>query len=1854
MATINPKIKINGSTIDEPFVKFIQNYEWTSSNYCLSVEQGYTNLNGLIINGSTNMNNIYTSNINQNIAFNVSGSGNILFKTSDIEQFRIQSNGNIGIGISTPNYKLDINGSLNVKTIYKNNIDFDNIYLFSENNYFNYDNISSIYIEPRCNIANFGIGITNPFGNLHIGSPWIANSDGTLIISKQTSSSINRNFKMGYDANYNFILGDFGNNNNTRTWIPQFYINSNAPMNSLVIMGNGNIGINTNITSSDKLTIAGSVNATSFTGVGSNLTLLNYNNITLNQPNLSNLNNWIYDASTNNTYTTKSLTYSIGTLTNPFNHKLHIDGSINANNIFVNNANLNTIYLSLAAASSTYYTKTETDTRYGGIWIKINDAVSFGSGVTNISIGSSDSRYINNTVFNAYGTVYGTKFIGNGNGITNISVNNIIDMPSYLTLNTAIQSFYTKSEINNTYYDKIIADTQKLYPSKLQFDTLKIDVDGIYAGAVTDGIIQTIALGLQANQIAIYHCNLLDLPYDYNRTYDNFGFGLLADTTNKINVNGILAASTIKSRGNIFENNVILSNIYISSNNYAIDIAYYDTINNRIKSQLTPLQLYPPIISTYQHTYSNIISDASYGNGIYILEASSRILNNMVNLSETYAVSNIFNTATDIPEWTTGQSPFSGKYLTLNNYIIDNTIIYNNSVSNDILATKLKVINNATETINGHWIQLYYNERFILSKLDIIIITANIASAPKIVTLIATNDNVDINNVNYAEGYNWVKLLSSVVIPTTSYISMNDSLRSYYSVSIPTNITPYLYYRLIITHTQTSEQLRIKQLRLYGYEVKREWKHSGTNIYSYSNISIGTINDLSPYKLNVNGLIYSSSNIYAQSNIGIGITSPFGNLHIGSPYTTTDGTIIISKRTVNSSNRNFKFGYDDNFNFIMGDFGDSNNNRTWKPQFYINSNAPINSLMINNYGNIGINTNNTSIEQKLYINGNSIINGCLNQIGNIYASNTFNNDIYASNNVKIFSNLDVSTIICSNYVNMYGLLTAMGNIGIGTSTNLKASLHIQSLSNNIGIWNTSTLLNTGDKISSFIGKNSNYKNGIYNYYYHSGDVSNNNYISWATCNIITLTDPIPDILCITANKNIGIGITNPTSIFQIGNGGKFKIGKIDNDDALIGILDIDSPLNTKIKFNGSLKTIEYYTPSSGSHIFYTSTVERLIINNNGNIGIGTNDTSSYLLNINGPLYSSSNIYAQSNIGIGITAPFGNLHIGTPYIISDGTMVMSKRIVNSSNRNFKFGYDDNFNFIMGDFGDSNANRIWKKQFYINSNAPDISLLINSNGNIGVGNSMPFGNLHIGSPIINSDGSLIISKKISNSSNRNFKFGYDDNFNFIMGDFGDSNNNRTWVPQFYINSNAPMNSLIINNLGNVGINTNYISPLSEKLYVNGNTTITGLITQATTTGNNIFNGKVGIGTNNSISCNLNVNGTANISSLLSTFNIINTNQILLQGKVKIGPTVDDSSGDLEGSSNLYVKTNTCFAYSSIMFYNCTVSHEVGNLILNSSVVRIKNDTFFSSKLSTIGNVGIGTATNINNILQIGDGGRLRISNGPTDYSIIGTMDSDISISNTRIKLIGSSYFPTDIKGNIEFYSTGKYLFYNNSSSQIESVRIDSSGNVAIGTTDSQLYKLNVNGKTNINGDLYSTGQIKEQSQYLSDIYVKLDNLDSLTSNNMNLNKKKGYICATSNTVFYSLNSINYYKYDIYLPSKITTLTRTVNSSTVQYRIFNIKCFLSDGIFENFISSVPNILQYDVYMSLNPLTPANIVNPILNINSGINICAIGTPENYKLSNILPSYITLLRNESFDYLTVISTSGNLSISYIIEDYIS
>jgi hypothetical protein len=113
-----------------------------------------------------------------------------------------------------------------------------------------------------------------------------------------------------------------------------------------------------------------------------------------------------------------------------------------------------------------------------------------------------------------------------------------------------------------------------------------------------------------------------------------------------------------------------------------------------------------------------------------------------------------------------------------------------------------------------------------------------------------------------------------------------------------------------------------------------------------------------------------------------------------------------------------------------------------------------------------------------------------------------------------------------------------------------------------------------------------------------------------------------------------------------------------------------------------------------------------------------------------------------------------------------------------------------------------------------------------------------------------------------------------------------------------------------------------------------------------------------------------------------------------------------------------------------------------------------------INNSGNIGIGT-TSPSQILQVGDAARLRISNSSSDYTLIGTKETDDS-NNTRIVLSGVARSVN--QGHIEYVATtnGSHIFYRNGVT--ESMRISSSGNVGIGTASPSAL-LDVNGTSKL---------------------------------------------------------------------------------------------------------------------------------------------------------------------------------------------
>ena len=1707
------KLELSGSTTNTSLVRFVQqNNIWTTSNFCLSVENGFTNLNGITINGSNS--NIFTMNtINCNMTFSLSGTGNYIFNNNNVNLLNITNNGNIGIGITSPAYKLDVTGgSINATTIFKNNRELDTIYLNISNNQW-LRNGNNIYTDTSLGISNIGIGITNPYGNLHIGSPFTV-SDGSIIISRRDSNTSNRNFKIGYDSNYNFCFGDFGSND-SRTWNQQFLINSNATSNTFVINSNSFIGIG--ITNpAFKLDVSGSVNANSFIGNGSNITNINYNNITSNAPNLSNLNNWIING---NTIYNTNQNIAIGT-TNAASYNLNVNGSINSSNLFINGINTNSIYLLETNANSNYLKIADATNLYDS-WTKQVDGTIFLTNYINDSnaviIGGNFKKSGITAKLYLYGNLYADNYTGNGANIINLDYNNIINKPAIYTIPEINNLFYNKTYLNQTYYQYVITQASNNFTTLAQYADIQKSIQTIITQGIDPTVLQQAISDLVANSnITITYENITNNPLLLTRSTSN--------TPNIINYSGNFIATNSYASA-FYENNTNISNIYVSYNNFNSVATLYDKIIDRKRALMTNCNIYPPQ-NQLLTSYSNYITTSPYGNGLYILNSTS-----YSNLSADKSMHKLFIANKNyLYYWDTSDGKnynnYNGDFLT--GYTYRNTNLYDNAPFNDTGRIIANTSNGGT-IISGMWVQMNYVNGFVINSFSIKSyytidpsLNYNVIynKLPRTFYLLATNaetlDNWDI--ISYNSNLNNVISTSNPYYTTqpgtVNYVYNGSNLISSnltITIQLPTVVTSYKYYRFVFTQCIGATEINISEIILYGAENKIEWANSSSNIYyTKGNVGINVIDDASIYKLNVNGSIYSSSNIIVNSNIGIGNTNPSAYLHIGDPAISgSDGTLIASK-----NNANFKFGYDDNYNYTFGDLYSG----VWKKQFYINSNASSNSLVIDSNGNVGINTNNnngfklnvsgdtyisgklinTSIGigttntngQQLNVVGNSTFSGTITQ--NTYSDINLTGSIYANSNITISNILNTKYLNVSNTAYISGILTAASNvgIGIGTNTSFNGTLHIESSSNIIGIWNGSSIMPDNSYISSFIGKNS--MNGFYNKYVNIADNNSNNYLSWGISSIST-------IFCLTNNGYIGIGITNPSNILQIGDGGKLKISNGINDFTIIGTKDGIDINNTRIVINGcnnsgSNGNIEYISTNNGNHLFYNNgNAEMMRIMATGNIGIGTNNPNNYKLNVNGSIYSSSNIIVNSNIGIGNTNPSAYLHIGDPAISgSDGTIIASK-----NNANFKFGYDDNYNYSFGDL----YSGVWKKQFYINSNASQNSLIIDSNGNVGIntsvtngfklnviGTSYLSGNMGIGT--INSEGKQLFVNGMTKI------IGQTD----IQGNLFQTNGN-----------------IIIADNGYIGIGGTYDT--TYKLKITGNTNFSGDVIQSSgnTSLGNGTGANVAIGGNVDTNYKFKVYGNTYISGNLTTSNTANFNNninlsgnliqsgalcnILFEGYVGVGAT---SGNTLNSNFNVI---GTSYFSSNVNIGGKITQNGTGDVLL------IGNTTLNSNLIVTTGYVGIGTATigatNSNfNVYgtsyfsgDINIGGKIT-QNGNADFSFTGvtSLNSNLVVSGainnqvviTNNKTDGSGFASVRFNNNVNNsgyigvggsntsnYSSNLYLqadkniVINSGGSNSNNVNfiINQNGNVGIATTN-PASKLHVNGITTLNSNLIVT--------------------------------------------------------------------------------------------------------------------------------------------------------------------------------------
>ena len=171
--------------------------------------------------------------------------------------------------------------------------------------------------------------------------------------------------------------------------------------------------------------------------------------------------------------------------------------------------------------------------------------------------------------------------------------------------------------------------------------------------------------------------------------------------------------------------------------------------------------------------------------------------------------------------------------------------------------------------------------------------------------------------------------------------------------------------------------------------------------------------------------------ISANGNVGIGTNAPLGPLSVGdSAAGNSDGYLVLGKSNGGGGSRHFRIGFDSAFNFVIGDYGNSNTAGPWLSPFAINWQAPSNSLYINSAGRIGIGTNTPAT--KLHVSGEILSEGPV-------ASNSFR-DRTSGRGWAWYGTGDVARFWNSGAGDMLGI-TASGSMGIGT-TAPSSKLHV--------------------------------------------------------------------------------------------------------------------------------------------------------------------------------------------------------------------------------------------------------------------------------------------------------------------------------------------------------------------------------------------------------------------------------------------------------------------------------------------------------------------------------------------------------------------------------------------------------------------------------------------------------------------------------------------------------------------------------------------------------------------------------------------------------------------------------------------
>jgi hypothetical protein len=934
--------------------------------------------------------------------------------------------------------------------------------------------------------------------------------------------------------------------------------------------------------------------------------------------------------------------------------------------------------------------------------------------------------------------------------------------------------------------------------------------------------------------------------------------------------------------------------------------------------------------------------------------------------------------------------------------------------------------------------------------------------------------------------------------------------------------------------------------------------------------------------------------------IGINTTSPKSNVNLD-----VNGNIIGS--SYYSSNNNSGYWLNNNNTNFVALTNTSNND------FGILTSSTLNSISNSNI-QLFVIANSLSNNVKLYYNNSSQLETQSNGIKINNGLNVLGTGLFS--NISVSSNINLSGKLSINKVNspVSFYINSNDAMRIPCGTTLQRPINSET-----------GFIRYNNDISGYEG----YTNGSWTSLGGTQDIDGNTYISaedypGANNNQLKFYTNSNLGMILDSNQNVGIGTIQPLVKLHIkstdgiiiptgttiqrpnGNTGTLRYNTTtsqfegygtNNWGSLGGVIDVGQ--NTYI-------SAENYPGANNNELkFYTSNIQRLIINKNGDINVSSN------LFVAGITTFNSNMIVNGNFSVGGTINYIN---SEEILVQDKIIQLGSTTTGTSNLNgagLIIGSNNEISLIYNDFTSS---IISNKSITVSGTTTSTNIV--STGNLGIGTTNPISKLQV-----IGDGNITTNLTVGGTLN-------------IVGVTSLSNN-------LNVNGTSTFNNVVTN--GNVVANG--ITTLNNSLNVNSSGTFSNNLRV-----NSQINSQSAYTTIQSInSSNINDNSFGSEYSILLKRNVninsetgiafMNTGTDEIVGTPGAAITHERTSTNSYGK--IHFRTKSGGSVNDKVLKRMTIS-EVGNIGIGTDTPSYRLQVIGDTNITT--NLTVGGSTTLSSTLIVNSNIGIGTLNPLVTVDINGTDAMRIPIGTTTQRPIGTSGL----------------LRYNNTTKQFEGFTSNNWGSLG-GVSD-------VGQNTYINAETIPGANNNQLKFYTSNqLRMTIDsNGDTIIASNLKINNISSHIIPASNLT-YDLGSSNNRFRDLYLSGQtiylgttmIKTDSTTGNVAFVDVINSNVnRTLLTSTLQTNQLNfSISNNITGTISMDSNyslSLVTSNIQRLSVNSNGNIGIGTTVPSTTFQVLGDISSSTTRMpriiigRNSNTNIFTTnVFSSNNNNIFY-------